>query len=183
MAEYNLHPPANSIRERKRLLNTKVALTYKRPATIIKARKLHAPCLSKTEKQLEGMWRPCIHCALCCYHRKQQIHGHVCFTNNDKTRNLPAEAKPDIRKPWSLCSDLLCCEMSHQQYVGQIVNVLSCCQPNQSKPALSYTFYKRSILSHIGESQRGFVALLDWWQTVFQFQWKKLFRKTYLPVL
>jgi len=40
-------------------------------------------------------------------------------------------------------------------------NIFCGCQPNERIPALSYTFYQRSVLSHIGEIQCGFVALLD----------------------
>jgi len=63
-------------------------------------------------------------------------------------------------------------------------NQLSGCQPNESNPALSYTFYQRSVLSHIGESQCVFVALLDSGVRQFSsFSENNYSETTYFPVL
>jgi len=69
MLGYIFHPPANSIRERKRLKYEGSAYLQQNCPIIWKLRN-YTHLASKTEKQLEGVHSPCKHCALCGYHGK-----------------------------------------------------------------------------------------------------------------
>jgi len=70
--------PANSNREREKLLNLKAMITYKGPTTIghILTNCKHL-ALSKTREYVKGVSGPCSHCALCgCHgkHNKSTVH-------------------------------------------------------------------------------------------------------------
>jgi len=83
MLRYIFHPPANFIRERKRLKyesNGFPQKTYR----LDKDQQLQAPCLKQDKKAnqtcvkalqaLRTLWLPW---------KTEQIHGPMCFTNND----------------------------------------------------------------------------------------------------
>jgi len=57
--------------------------------------KNYAHLASKTEKQLEGVKALQ---ALCTLWLQSKTRNQWCFTNNNKTQNLAAEAKPDMWK-------------------------------------------------------------------------------------
>ena len=109
---------------RKKKLNPKAMITYKRPTTIgQKLTNYKELALNKTRKQTKGGSRPCEHCALCGWYgknNKSMVPNDLQLLTKTKTFKLNQSLT---------CADfgiyVATCVICHEQYVGQTSNKFS----------------------------------------------------------
>jgi len=117
---YIFSPSVYSNTKRKKL-NPKAMITYKRPTTIgQKLTNYKDLALNNTRKQNNGGSRPCEHCALCgCYgkNNKSMVPNVSQLLTKTKTLKLNQSLT---------CADIgiyvATCVICHEQYVGQTSN-------------------------------------------------------------
>jgi len=114
----NIFSPSAYSNTKRKKLNPKAMITYKRPTTIgQKLTNYKDLALNKTRKQTKGGSRPCEHCALC-----------GCYGKNNKSMVPNVSQLLTKTKTFKLNQSLTCadfgiyvatCVICHGQYVGQ----------------------------------------------------------------